>query len=314
MIIELILLTIVLFAIEFTYIKVSQHYKIVDLPNERSSHQIPTIRGGGLVFVIASFLFFLVHQFQFPYLILAVFMAGFISFWDDVKSLSNKIRFIFHLASMLLVFCELDLFELVSPIYLVLALVVFIGILNAYNFMDGINGITALYSLSILIPLMLTETNESIQTLQYYLVVAILVFSFFNIRKVALVFAGDVGSIAMSLLIVYFMIFRIIETTNFTLIGLLLVYGIDTIYTLMYRITKRENIFKAHRQHLYQYLTNEGKYSHTQIAFIYAMLQSAINFLLLNQQVNWYLFIGLIAVLSIIYWKLKWKYINSSVR
>jgi UDP-GlcNAc:undecaprenyl-phosphate GlcNAc-1-phosphate transferase len=309
MTIQLISIFIVLFLLEYAYIKVSQYYKILDLPNERSSHQIPTIRGGGIVFVIAAFLYFSTNNFPFPYLISAVFLAGIISFWDDVRSLPNKLRFLFHLVSMLLVFYQLDLFQLLSPIYIVFSLIIFIGIINAYNFMDGINGITALYSLSIIVPFYLTETDELISKLELYILLAIVVFSIFNIRKKALVFAGDVGSIAMSILIVFLLITRIIETNNFSLIGCLIIYGVDTIYTLMFRLYKRENIFQAHRQHLYQYLTNEGKFSHLVIAFTYAFLQIIINFYLLNQAINWLSFGLLVLILSIVYWTIKMKYI-----
>ncbi len=309
MVLELLILSILLFVLEFTFIKVSQYFKIIDLPNERSSHQIPTIRGGGIVFVIATLFYFIQYNFQFPYLVLAVCIVGTISFWDDVKSLSNKVRFTFHLIAMLLVFYQLDLFHVLSPVYTCIALVLFIGILNAYNFMDGINSITALYSLSILIPFALTETDYSLKMLEIYIVISVIVFSFFNIRKVAKVFAGDIGSIAMSILIVFLIISRMKETGNYTLIGVLLVYGVDTIFTLMHRIYKKENIFKAHRQHLYQFLTNEDKHAHIKIGMFYSIIQFGLNVLLLNQQVSLIVFIGLVFLFSLLYWKLKWKYI-----
>ena len=180
MIIELIVLAIILFLIEYFFIQLSPKLNFFDLPNERSSHVKPTIRGGGIIFIFAALIFFIYNQYEFPYLVLALTLVGFISFLDDIKSVSNKIRFAFHLISMLLVFYQLDLFNSLSPVYLLLSLVVFIGIMNAYNFMDGINGITALYSLSVLVPLCITETNDSIKTIELYTIIAVLIFSFFK--------------------------------------------------------------------------------------------------------------------------------------
>ena len=312
MIIELIVLAIILFLIEYFFIQLAPKLNFFDLPNERSSHVKPTIRGGGIIFIFAALIFFIYNQYEYPYLVLALTLVGFISFLDDIKSVSNKIRFAFHLISMLLVFYQLDLFNSLPTVYLFLALIVFIGVMNAYNFMDGINGITALYSLSVLVPLCITETNDTIKTIELYTIVAVLIFSFFNVRRTALVFAGDVGSISISLLIVFFIISRIQQTFDFTLIGLLLVYGIDTIYTLMHRIYHRENIFKAHRKHLYQFLTNEGKFAQLNISLLYTIIQLGINFLIVNQLVNLYQFLLILIVLSIIYWKIKFRFLSKS--
>jgi UDP-N-acetylmuramyl pentapeptide phosphotransferase/UDP-N-acetylglucosamine-1-phosphate transferase len=312
MIIELIVLAIILFLIEYFFIQLAPKLNFFDLPNERSSHVKPTIRGGGIIFIFAALIFFIYNQYEFPYLVLALTLVGFISFLDDIKSVSNKIRFAFHLISMLLVFYQLDLFNSLSPVYLLLSLVVFIGIMNAYNFMDGINGITALYSLSVLVPLCITETNDSIKTIELYTIIAVLIFSFFNVRRTALVFAGDVGSISISLLIVFFIISRIQQTFDFTLIGLLLVYGIDTIYTLMHRIYHKENIFKAHRKHLYQFLTNEGRYAQLNISLLYTFIQLGINFFIVNQLLNIYQFLLILIVLSIIYWKIKFRFLSKA--
>jgi len=312
MIIELIVLAIILFLIEYFFIQLAPKLNFFDLPNERSSHVKPTIRGGGIIFIFAALLFFIYNQYEFPYLVLALTLVGFISFLDDIKSVSNKIRFAFHLISMLLVFYQLDLFNSLSPVYLLLSLIVFIGIMNAYNFMDGINGITALYSLSVLVPLCITETNDSIKTIELYTIIAVLIFSFFNVRRTALVFAGDVGSISISLLIVFFIISRIQQTFDFTLIGLLLVYGIDTIYTLMHRIYHKENIFKAHRKHLYQFLTNEGRYAQLNISLLYTFIQLGINFFIVNQLLNIYQFLLILIVLSIIYWKIKFRFLSKA--
>ena len=149
-----------------------------------------------------------------------------------------------------------------SPLYLIAIGILVIGVINAYNFMDGINGITGLYSLAVIVPLFLTEANEKLQSLELFSIIALLIFNFYNTRKKARCFAGDAGSITLAILIVFLLIMRIKETDQFEYIGLLLVYGIDAVYTIVQRLYQRENIFKPHRKHLYQYYSNEKKLPH----------------------------------------------------
>jgi len=83
------------------------------------------------------------------------------------------------------------------------ALIVCVGIINAYNFMDGINGITGGYSLSVLLPLIYLNTTDNFISQDYLYVVgmSLLVFCFFNFRKKAKCFAGDVGSISIAFIL-----------------------------------------------------------------------------------------------------------------
>ena len=123
-----------------------------------------------------------------------------ISFADDIKPQKSGIRLIVHFISMLLMFYQWNLFE--QPWYFTaVALILCTGILNAYNFMDGINGITGAYSTVVLLSLLYINNylhqfidNQFI----IILLLALLVFNFFNFRKKAKCFAGDVGAIAIA--------------------------------------------------------------------------------------------------------------------
>lgn len=93
----------------------------------------------------------------------------------------------------------------------------FIGIVNAYNFMDGINGITGLYTIAVLLPLM--YVNHKVEPLSiwiclFYPLIASVVFLFFNFRKRAKCFAGDVGSVSIAFWIVTLLLLLIIRTNN----------------------------------------------------------------------------------------------------
>ena len=287
------------------YFKIALNYKIIDNPNQRSSHTEPTIRGGGVLFLLSALLFFFWNNLVFPYLICAVIISGVVSFIDDIITVKNRLKFSLHVISVLLIFKQCDLFLATSPVYLLAAGIVVIGIINAYNFMDGINGITGLYSLAIIFPLFLTEQNATLKSLELFLLMGLLVFNYFNVRQKARCFAGDVGSISIAILIVFLMITRIQQTNSFVYIGLLLVYGIDTVFTILQRLFQRENIFKPHRKHLFQYFCNEKKVPHILVSTIYFLLQFGISMAVVFGFVNYFTLIILLIILSLIYWFLK---------
>ena len=145
--------------------------------------------------------------------------------------------------------------------------------------MDGINGITVLYSLSILATCFYLNTQiDFIQdSLLLYTVIALLVFGFYNVRKKAKSFAGDVGSVSMAFIIAFIVLSLILFTTNWQYVLLVSVYGIDSLLTIIQRLVKGDNIFQAHRSHLYQYLANEVKVPHVMVSIIYALIQLVLN-------------------------------------
>lgn len=296
---------VILMIAELLYFKAAGHFNIIDKPNQRSSHTIPTIRGGGIIFILSVILFFVYDSYSYLYLVIAVMISGLISFWDDIRPLPNYIKFSAHLASVILVFKECGILMSLPMLYLIIIGILAIGVINAYNFMDGINGITGLYSLAVIFPLFITEGDDHLRLLDLFLLSALLVFNFFNTRKKARCFAGDVGSISLAILVVFLMLMRIVQTHNFTYAGLLLIYGIDSIYTIAQRIYQGENIFKPHRKHLYQYLSNERKIPQVQVSILFAFIQAVISCGIVFNWLDIYGLIVVAALLSIAYWMLK---------
>ena len=129
---------IVLLILEIIYFKIANHYNIIDKPNHRSSHTKITLRGGGIIFPIAALLAFAIGYID-PLVALSVMIVSIISFIDDIKPLSTLPRFSAHLLSVLIIFYHLNLFYFEIWIGLII-LIFFIGWINAFNFMDGING------------------------------------------------------------------------------------------------------------------------------------------------------------------------------
>ncbi|MGJ1317239.1 MraY family glycosyltransferase [Sphingobacterium spiritivorum] len=315
-----IIIFIILFIAELLYFKIADRFNIIDKPNERSSHTSVTLRGGGVIFYLGALAYFIISGFQYPYFFLGLTFMTVVSFADDVMTLSNKIRLLVHLLSVLLMAYELDVFDM-PWYYLAITFVIVIGVINAYNFMDGINGITACYSLAVggLLMLVSHQIDFIDRDLLIYSMLSVLVFAFFNFRSKAKCFAGDVGSVAIAFILLFAIAALIIKSQNIIYILFLSVYGIDTIWTIIRRLSKGENIFKAHRSHLYQYLGNEAGVNKLMVSFLYGALQFLIGFVVIrvaNETVNVQIIfsLSLLAFLSILYLIIKSsiikKYVN----
>jgi UDP-GlcNAc:undecaprenyl-phosphate GlcNAc-1-phosphate transferase len=269
-----------LFISEILYLKIADRFSIIDKPNERSSHVLPTIRGGGIIFILAATAFSIYNNLCYPFLVAGLLVTGMVSFYDDVRGLPRRLRFATHFLGVILLLIQVDLIELswvLIPLFILL-----IGILNAYNFMDGINGITGFYSLAVLFPFWWFEKDAQLHGFIGVILLSLIVFLFFNARKRAKCFAGDIGSIGMALIVLFVILQKIIETGNWLYIFSLLIYGIDSIFTICQRLILGENIFDAHRKHLYQILANEFKLPHLLVSLIFAILQLGISEWLFN--------------------------------
>nr|WP_315198978.1 glycosyltransferase family 4 protein [uncultured Flavobacterium sp.] len=268
--------------IELIYFKVADYFNIIDKPNSRSSHSSITLRGGGIIFPLAILVACLLGYVSLA-ITLAVVLVAIVSFIDDIKPLSQLPRFVAHAVAISLVFYDLGLFTQaiwVLPIIFVLL----IGWVNAFNFMDGINGITVLYAFVTILSFSFLEINKDSLPLLTTMGLSCFAFGFFNVRKKAKTFAGDVGSISMALFLGYFMLKTILDSGQIGYILFLSVYGIDAVITIFTRIKKKENIFQPHRSHLYQYLANELGYSHVVVSLLYSGIQLLINILLIYLQ------------------------------
>ena len=270
-----------LLLIQLAYFKLADKYNIIDKPNQRSSHTEVTIRGGGVLFPISILIWSIVSGVFNPFII-GLVLISVVSFIDDCKPLSNKIRISIHFLSIGLLLYQLGFSEF-SYLSWAFGLLFIGGWINAYNFMDGINGITVLYSFSVL-------SVCYYLNLQYYFVpplfinytlMGLLVFGFYNVRKKAKTFAGDVGSVSMAFILAFIIVSLLLKSANWHYILLVSVYGIDTLVTIVERLRKKENIFKAHRSHLYQYLANEAKWPHVRVSILYAVIQLLLNVILI---------------------------------
>ena len=298
------IILVLLFLAELFYFRIADKYNIIDKPNERTSHTRITLRGGGIIFYLGALVYFLTSQFEYPWFMLALTLVTVISFVDDIRSISQGLRLVFHFTAMGLMFYQWELFTL--PWWtVVVALIACTGIINAYNFMDGINGITGGYSLVVLGAL--AFINHWVVSfvepgLIYTMLCAVLVFNFFNFRKRAKCFAGDVGAVSIAFIILFLIGKLIIDTEDFSWIVLLAVYGADSVLTIVHRLMLHENIGLPHRKHLYQIMANELKIPHVAVSLTYMVVQGVVvaGYLVLREYGYVYL-AGSILLLSILY-------------
>lgn len=274
---------LILLLLELLYFKIADRWNIIDKPNARSSHSYVTIRGGGIVFLFAFWAWNLQQGWPFVWASLGLFLVGLVSIWDDIQSLPNRVRITAHISGVLLLMYDSGLMDALSIGWLILVPVVVIGTLNAYNFMDGINGITGLYSLTILLTMAwLNEQNPFLDTSFFvWTSAALLVFLFFNFRKRAKCFAGDVGSMGIGFIVLFALFMLILQTGELKYILFVSLYGIDTVLTIIQRLYRKENIFKAHRLHFYQLLVNQHGWQHRIVSLGYALVQLLMNVLII---------------------------------
>lgn len=311
---EYVIIAFLLVVVELGYFRLAFRFNITDNPNHRSSHTKPTIRGGGIIFAMAVLFYALGDSLVSWWWIAGLLLISLISLLDDMRSLPNKLRIAVHLIAVSLLFNSLNIFTIWPAILIGFTYILVIGSINAWNFMDGINGITVFYLLSVLLALLYLNRVYSFtdDALIYVLGLASLIFGFFNVRRKAVCFAGDVGAVSIAFSLIFLILSLIIVTQNPIFVLLFAVYGVDSVMTICYRLSQKQNIFEAHRSHLYQLMANEHKIPHLVVSGIYFAAQMLINILLVGMlkyspSMQWLVGGCILLVLSGVYWFMRFR-------
>lgn len=280
---------VVLFCLELLYFAVADKYNIIDKPNERSSHTSVVLRGGGVIFSCSMVAWAVMMAVQGSWGVVegylhfgcGLLIVAVVSFLDDIMSLPDAIRLVAQFVAMALMFWSMGIMHWNMWWIVAIALVVCVGATNVINFMDGVNGITAGYSLTVLLPLMVLNKNLYFIDHSFLIVASlgVVVFSLFNFRPKgkAKCFAGDVGSVSIAFIMLFAIGRLAVLTQDVTYLIFLLVYGVDGCLTICHRILLRENLGEAHRKHVYQLMANELKMGHVKVSLIYMALQLMIS-------------------------------------
>jgi UDP-N-acetylmuramyl pentapeptide phosphotransferase/UDP-N-acetylglucosamine-1-phosphate transferase len=272
--------------------------EILDVPNERSSHTVPTPRGGGLVIVLVSLLFytiyagFIARNFSFGYFAGAILIAV-VSWFDDLKSVSSALRFLVHSAGAALAIFSLGYWQKIylpvageinpGVVGLIITFFWIIWLTNAYNFMDGIDGIAGTQGLTAGIGWLLTGIFFKLEITGFLggvLALSNLGFLLHNWQP-AKIFMGDVGSAFLGYTFAVIPLIALNEGQNnqsqlaAAAVWLVWMFVFDTLYTFFRRLLRGEKFWLAHRSHLYQRLVISG-YSHQFVTMLYGFLSVVI--------------------------------------
>lgn len=290
---------IVLVAIAYFGVDITRNWllkrRVIDLPNERSSHTVPTPRGGGLVIVVSTLIVALVSMVlaknwqQGIVFVLVGSGVAWIGWQDDVKSLSPKIRFLFQAIAAMLTVVGLGYFDAITiPLFgelklgivgIPITILWIIGLINAYNFMDGIDGISGSVALTAALGWMLflgVTGNFSSPVFWIALAIAATNLGFLGHNwPPARIFIGDVASTFLGFCFAVLPLLTINQIEDSFLLGVIVMwaYILDTAITFLRRLIKGEHVFSAHRTHIYQRLVISG-YQVSSITSLYLLFTS----------------------------------------
>lgn len=265
-------------AFGFTYFMRAYALKknIIDNPNERSSHSVPTPRGGGVA-VVCSYLLALVvliysQQLEVHTgltLIIAGFIIALLGFLDDHGHINSMLRLAVHFFVAIGVIISLGGFSEVTAfnglqlgfLANIIAVLFLVWLLNLYNFMDGINGIasveaiTTVVSMAILYYVLNTTLNSDILWL---LAACVFGFLLWNFPK-AKIFMGDACSGFLGLTLGILALIALKENLALFCAWIIClgVFVVDATYTLIKRVLSGYKMYDAHRSHSYQILSRK---------------------------------------------------------
>ena len=243
--------------------KMLRKCNVMDIPNERSSHVIPTPKGGGIAIIIAIIPWCF---WAYPALAMGVLLLALLSFVNDKRDIPGRYRLAVHFAItvVFLGFFPLDgsISQGILPYELdyILSIVIWVWFMNLYNFMDGIDGIAGVETL-------LLGTGIFLFTGEYFslaIAAAALGFLMWNWHP-ARIFMGDVGSIPLGFLLGFLLLKLAAQGLWLPAIILPLYYFADATFTLLKRLYNKENVLKPHKQHFYQQAVQKG-YKHSYVA------------------------------------------------
>ena len=271
--------------------------------------------------MLGVWLFAAFFGFEYWPFIVGITLAAGISFVDDIHSLPDGVRLVVQFVAMFLMFSCWGILNWESWWIVILGLILCVGITNAYNFMDGINGMNGGYTLAVLLPLAWLNARMGFapQSLIIVSILADLVFCYFNFRPKgkAKCFAGDVGSVGAAFIVIFLLGLLVFQTRDVTYIVFLAVYGIDSVFTIVHRILLHENLGEAHRKHAYQIMANELGMEHTVVSTLYMVLQLVIcaGMILIPDTPLWHwgylLGIGLVLLIAYLLFMKKYYHLHA---
>ena len=277
--------------------------QLLDIPNDRSSHTQPTPRGGGLGFIIAFAITSAIAPFPFPLsLWLVLLPLTIIGILDDRQGVPAALRYLVQLGAASIAIFYFGSFPFPGSSFgiagqisaIALSIIGITAFINFYNFMDGLDGLVA-STTAVQLGFLALYLHQPVLWL---LVAALLGFLRWNWSP-AQIFMGDAGSTVLGATVAIALLNSSDPVRAWSALAITFPLVIDAVYTLCRRLLRQENIFQAHRTHLYQRLQQSG-WSHEQVASTYIGLTLAIalNISFFGTLGTWLSLIGVVAAIA----------------
>ena len=282
------LLFVLIFCFFFTLIGTKylknflENKKIFDVPNQRSSHSKPVPTGGGWIIYlcILGIIFFLDPYDKIP-AIVTISGLAFLSWKNDIKNINIGVRLLVQIFFISFYFAYLynfGFYEQNQLIYILFIILICTWFVNIFNFMDGIDGISAVMTITIctgIIFAYLVNNSEYFPSFEILIISTCLAFLYWN-WKPAKIFLGDVGSIVLGFVCILSLYWLFLdENTWHWVLSLPMYYFLDTTLTLINRFISGKKIWQAHSEHFYQKAVRSGM-SHSQVVKLIIALQTII--------------------------------------
>lgn len=301
--------SLIILSIAITRLMISR-IRILDIPNERSSHDSPIPKSGGIAIVITFFIGVvivamvaettMINRTYFYGFALSALLIAAISFYDDMKNKPFLMKLLTQLIAVIVVLVvgividkinipfsgDIELLWLGYP----LSFLWILGLTNAFNFMDGLDGLAGGVAMIVSIffcAITFMQGSLFVYIISYTIIAGTLGFLIFNFPT-ARIFMGDVGSAFLGFT---FAVLAIVAArydhshTSFFVMPLLLFHFIyDTAFTFTRRLVTGEKVTEPHRTHLYQLFQRLG-YSHrvvTVFHYVLALLQGVAAVMMVN--------------------------------
>lgn len=305
---NIVLLFITLFTGIVFYFRIARHLHIVQPTGDPGLG--PIVRGGGIVFVLALLCWFALYRLSFPWFMIGAMLVAAVSYLHDLRRVNPVARLIVYFIAFYLIMRQTGMIVSEPSWLVVLIFVLGVGAMNSFSFMDGINGMTGVYSLVNLFTFFYVNNHIlhfGHTSLIVFMIVSVVVFLYFNFREKARCLTGDVGSVTIGFVQVFLLLQLITDTDSYKWVLMFLVYGIDASATILHRLWRRENIFVAHHKHLYQYLARYLNASPLLVSLAYGGLQLLVNLFLVGSLISASIWasIALIVGLGVVYVALR---------
>lgn len=285
-----------LFTLLFIYLlmRYAEKLNLLDMPNERSFHKVPTPRGAGIGFVSAVFIVLLLFDFphfiEYYYIYLSIFLIFILGVVDDKRGVSPMSKFVFiFFATSILYLNGIQVsslgsylgYEITLPLLLTLpfTFLAVAGFTNAFNLLDGLDGLAGAVGMVMLgtfLAIGILHNDTLMITLSSLFLVADMTFLLFNWYP-AKIFMGDSGSLTLGFVISILCILSLEYMTPASVLFIIALPILDTFIVMTRRIQRGISPFHADKNHMHHFLYNaKMDVKFTDILIVYIQIAFSI--------------------------------------